>query len=328
MGTILITGGAGFIGAYVVQRLIKVHKVVIVDNLRKVGGVPYVHPKAEFINGNICDSNVYEQLDAYSFDAVYHLAAQSGGESAYDDIRYDIMTNSYGTALLVKYCKKRNIPRFIYTSTVAVYGSLVAEDAFTEESKIKPDAIYGVSKYSGELLIQQELSEYDGAFTIFRVFNTYGPGENLAYGKKGMASIYAAYLWRGEPICIKGSLDRIRDLTYIDDNVDILCQSLTNKSSFNRIYNLSSGVKTTVAELVSCMIDVFEKPSDYKVVEAAGTPGDSFSTHANIDRLKNDFNWSPRYSLREGLKKYYAWIKQIPIQNDLQGYHPFDVSDA
>lgn len=321
--TILVTGGCGFIGAWLVNRLVRDYKVVIVDNLRSVGGISYINPQADFFEYDICDKNLYDELDKYNFDGIYHLAAQSAGESAYDDPKYDILTNSYGTWRLAKYCSDKKIKRFIYTSTVAVYGSS-NDSGFSETSPIAPDSIYGVSKFSGELFVRQILGKANIDYTIFRLFNTYGPGENLNFTKKGMVSIYASYVWRNEPVVVKGSLLRSRDFTYIDDTVDILTRAYENKKSFNSTYNLSSGNRMIIKDLLKEIFEASGRNHDYKVVEKESTPGDSFSTHAVIDKLKNDFNWIPKYSIQEGLVKYFEWINSVPVSDDISKYHPLN----
>ncbi len=278
------------------------------------------------LNFDICDINLYDELDKYKFEAIYHLAAQSAGEPAYDDPKYDIVTNSYGTCLLAKYCAEKGIGRFVYTSTVAVYGTS-GKEGFIESDLKKPDSIYGVSKYSGELFIQQFFRNSSTNYTIFRVFNTYGPGENLNYSKKGMLSIYASYLWKDEPINVKGSLERYRDFLYIDDNIDILFKSLNNSQSFNKVYNLSSGQKIIIKDLIRNMIKVFGKNLDYPVNELPPTKGDSFGTHGNIDKLKKDFKWQPKYSIQDGLQNYFTWINKVPVIDNLAGFHPFEMEE-
>lgn len=94
MNHVLVTGGAGFIGAYLVKKLIDMKiRVTIVDNLQDVGGISYVHPEANFIDADICDLSLYRHLGNLNFDTVYHLAAQSAGEPAYDNPKFDILTN-------------------------------------------------------------------------------------------------------------------------------------------------------------------------------------------------------------------------------------------
>ncbi len=307
-----------------VEKLVKDFRVVIVDTLKSVGGISYVNPKAIFLNYDICDNALYKELDKYKFEAIYHLAAQSAGEPAYNDPKYDILTNSYGTFLLAKYCLEKGIKRFIYTSTVAVYGSSGGK-GFTESDSIKPDSIYGVSKYSGELFIRQLLNNSNSKYTIFRVFNTYGPGENLNYTKKGMLSIYASYIWKNEAIVVKGSLKRYRDFLYIDDNIDVLYNSLRNKKSFDEIYNLSTGKKIVIEDLIELMLKVAGKNKNYTINEVLDTPGDSFGTHASIDKLSSDFDWTPKYSLTEGINKYFEWIYKLPQKDNLTGYHPLEI---
>lgn len=294
--------------------------------MKSVGGISYVNPKVIFLNYDICDNALYEELDKYKFEAIYHLAAQSAGEPAYNDPKYDILTNSYGTFLLAKYCLEKEIKRFIYTSTVAVYGSSDG-NRVTESDSIKPDSIYGVSKYSGELFVQQFLNNSNTKYTIFRVFNTYGPGENINFVKKGMLSIYASYIWRNKPIIVKGSLKRYRNFLFIDDNINVLYNSLQNKKSYNQIYNLSSGEKIVIEDLIRIMLKVAGKNKNYTINEALGTPGDSFGTHASIDKLSSDFDWTPKYSLTEGIYKYFEWIYKLPLKDNLTGYHPLEMAE-
>ena len=326
MKHVLVTGGAGFIGAYLVKKLIDMKvRVTIVDNLREVGGILYVHPKANFINADICDTSLYLQLKKLNIDTIYHLAAQSAGEPSYDDPKFDILTNSYGTYLIAKFCKDNDINRLIYTSTVAVYGNNT-NGILDENSKINPDSIYGVSKFSGEMFIKQTLHNCRTKYTIFRVFNTYGPGENLNFQKKGMVSIYIGFLWKNQSICVKGSLDRYRDLIFIDDNVDALISCHEKPISFGEVYNLSSGKKTFVKDLIKSILIAFNLPLDYHVVKLPSTPGDSFGFHSNPDKIKTHLNWNPKIELSDGLKEYSKWVKAIPVTDKLVNYHPFLMS--
>jgi UDP-glucose 4-epimerase len=325
MKHVLVTGGAGFIGAYLVKKLIETNiKVTIVDNLKDVGGISFVHPKANFINSDICDVSLYDKLKRLNIDTVYHLAAQSAGEPSYDDPKSDVLINSYGTYLISKFCKDNEINRLIYTSTVAVYGN-AKEEIIDEKTNINPDSIYGVSKYGGELFIRQMLKNSHTKFTIFRVFNTYGPGENLNFQKKGMVSIYIGFIWKKDPIYVKGSLERFRDFTYIDDNVDALIACHSKKITFGEVYNLSSGKKTLVKDLVKIILNAFNLPQDYKVIELPNTPGDSFGFHSNPDKIKKHLGWEPKINLNDGLKKYCNWVRSVPITEKLDLFHPFRI---
>ena len=326
MRHVLVTGGAGFIGAYLVKRLIDSGRnVVIVDTLRDVGGISYVHPEADFLNKDICDSALYEKLNDYNFDSVFHLAAQSAGEPSYDDPKYDSLTNSYGTLMLARYCKNMKISKLVYASTVAVYGNN-SNGIINEESPINPDSIYGVSKYAGEMYVKQTLAQSDVDYTILRVFNTYGPGENLNFTKKGMVSIYISYVWKSLPIEIKGSLERYRDFTYIKDTVEAFLLAEKTEIAKGNTYNISSGVKTTVSDLIQNILTSFGKDPSYPIIELEGTPGDSFGYHSDISKIKKDLNWKPRTSLKEGLNSYASWVKSLGKEKKLDSFHPFKLS--
>ncbi len=320
---ILVTGGVGFIGAHLVNELIKKkNKVLFVDNLKTIGGIPYINPKGEFIKGDILNEKILKKIETWKPDIIFHLAAQSGGESAYDNPKYDFMSNGYGTYLLSKLAKKIQAKHFIYTSSVAVYGTKKKENKMNEKSKINPDSIYGISKYTGEMFINQILGETKIKTTIFRIFNTYGSGEDLNYLKKGMVSIYSSYVWRNKPIIVKGSLKRFRNYQYIGDVVKILVNSINNtKLNKNEIFNLTTGKVTKVNELLHLIMKVSGK--NLKIIQKKGTQGDSFGFDASNKYLKSKFKNVKFTSLKKGLELYFEWINKIPLKKSLRNYHPF-----
>jgi len=323
MKKILVTGGAGFIGAHLVHKLLKKNfKVMVVDSLKTIGGIPFINPKSYFIKGDILDEKILSKIKKWKPQIIYHLAAQSGGESAYDDPKFDYLTNGYGTFLLCNLAKKIKVKHFIYSSSVAVYGSN-NNSKINEKSKIQPDSIYGISKYVGEMFIKQVLYKSKIKSTIFRIFNTYGPGEDLNFLKKGMVSIYSSYVWRNKPVIVKGSLKRFRNYQYIDDVVDILTESLFNKNlKKNEIFNLTTGKAVTVKKLIKTILKVNNK-TNYKVIEKKrGTPGDSFGFDASNNYIKKKFNNFIFTDLNTGLVKYFKWINTIPKVKNLNNFHP------
>lgn len=323
MRYILVTGGAGFIGSYVVEGLIKKgYKVLIVDDFKKGSALFYVNPKAEFIKRDITDPFLFQILDRYEIEGVYHLAAQTSTESSFMDPSSDIHINSYGTWLIANYCKNRNIKRLIYSSTSAVYGD-GCEEIVDEKTDPKPNSIYGVSKYSGELFIKQLFKNSESKYTIFRFANIYGPGENLNYMGKGMAGIFSSFIWKKEPIIVKGSLERFRDFLFIEDTAEALIKAYDCENAHNQVYVLSSGKKVFLKELIKEIIKVSGNPEDYPVVISTGTIGDTHGFHADISKVKRDLEWEPRHSLSEGLKKFFEWINEVPILEDITKYHPF-----
>lgn len=324
MKKILVTGGAGFIGAHLVDKLIKKkYKVLIVDSLKTIGGIPFIHPNSLFLKGDILDTKILKKIKKWKPQAIYHLAAQSGGESAYDNPKFDYLSNGYGTYQLAKLAKELKVKHFIYSSSVAVYGSL-RKKKITESSSINPDSIYGISKYVGEMFIKQILYKTKTKTTIFRVFNTFGPGENLNFLKKGMVSIYCSYVWRNKPIIVKGSLNRIRNYQYIDDVVNILFLSLKNKKlKNNEILNLTTGKAVKVKELINKILRN-EKKIGHKIISKDNTPGDSFGFDASNKLLKRKFNNYKFVTLEDGIKNYFKWINLVPKVKNLKNFHPLN----
>ena len=323
MSKILITGGAGFIGAHLANILKKNNKIMIVDNLENKGGIPYIDRTNVFIKGNILDNKILKKIEKWKPNIIYHLAAQSGGEGAYDDPKKDFNTNGYGTYLLAKLAKKINCKYFIYASSVAVYGT--NNKKLTESSKINPDSIYGISKYAGEMFVEQILKKTNMKVRIFRIFNTYGPGENLENLKKGMVSIYCNFIWRKKPLIVKGPLNRYRNFTYVFDCVNILSKSINNnKLKKFEILNLSHGKKIIVKNLIKTILKV-NNLKKWKIINQKSTPGDSFGTTALNKNLKIKFNNYKFINLEEGLKKYFEWINLINKKKILSS-HPYKLN--
>ena len=324
MTKILITGGAGFIGAHLTNKLSKNKKniLMVVDLLRSKGGISYLNPQCKFLNGDITNRNILNKIEKWKPDIIYHLAAQSGSEGAYDNPKNDLMTNAYGTYLLANIAKRIKCKKFIYTSTVAVYGSNKKE--ISEKTDIKPDSIYGVSKYAGELFLRQVLIKTRVKTIIFRVFNTYGPGENLKNLKKGMVSIFCSYVWQKKPIVVKGSLQRFRNFTYIDDCANILAKTIKNKNLKTfEIINLTSEKKISAQNLIKNIFKV-KNLKNYKIKILKDTPGDSFGLHSNNKYLKKKFPKFKFNNLDDGLKKYFIWIDSLPLKKNLKNFHPFN----
>jgi len=322
MARILITGGTGFIGAHLTDKLIsKKHKVLVVDNLKSLGGIHYVNKRGKFIKGDIKKNSVIKKIKKWRPDIIYHLAAQSAGESAYDDPQSDLLNNAYGTYLLAELARSIKVKLFIYASTVAVYGS--NENLISENTKIQPDSIYGVSKFTGEMYIRQLLEKSSTKYIIFRIFNTYGPGENLNFLKKGIVSIYSSYVWRHKPIVVKGSLYRFRDLTYIEDCINILVKAVAFKLKKNEIFNLSSGKTYLVKKIIKTILKV-NNLKRYKILVKKGTLGDSFGFHTSNEKLKRVFKYRRFFSLEEGLRKYFKWINSLPKNKIIKNHHPLN----
>lgn len=303
----LVTGVAGFIGSSLAKKLIALgNDIVGVDNLSS-GKIENIPLGVEFYDVDINDNKRLREINLSKVDAVLHLASQSSGEISYDNPQYDLNTNAIGTFNLLKLCVKNNITRFIYTSTVGVYG-IHKELPTLESDQTLPISYYGISKLAGEHYARSFMDKLD--ITILRLTNTYGPGQDINNVRQGMVSIYLAYLLRNKEIHIKGSADRYRDHIFIDDVVDIFIDSLSNKKSIGNTYNLSTGQKTTIAELISKLLYHWGDEK-HPVKYEGNTPGDIFGIYLDNSSLKKDFDKKEFVSLDQGLSKFINWSKNL-----------------
>ena len=304
--TYLVSGGAGFIGSRMVARLLADgHDVLVVDNLL-TGRRANVPAGAEILELDIGAPDAIQQLPPDPVDAVLHLAAQSSGEISFERPDYDILTNALGTLNLLRWCQVTGTQRFLYASSMSVYGD-VDDAPIAEDHCPQPKSFYGITKLAGEHYVTG-FSRDGLQTTTFRLFNVYGPGQDLQNMKQGMVSIYLSFVLREEPVLVRGSAERFRDLIYVDDVVSAWMDALHNPATYGRTYNLGTGTKTHVHELVRRIIEAFGKtPETYPVQYANGTPGDQFGIWADIRRISSELQWSPQISLPEGLCAMVEW---------------------
>ena len=307
--TFLVTGGAGFIGSCLARRLVaEGHNVVIVDNLF-TGARANLPPEAVFIEGDVGHADTIARLPVRSYDAVCHLAAQSSGAVSMEQPVYDINTNAVSTLLLIRWCQERGVRRFVYASSMAVYGN-PSSSPVSEDAPLAPVSYYGVSKLASEHLLR--VAAHGGlSVTMFRMFNVYGPGQNLANLRQGMASIYLAYLLAKKEVPVTGSLDRFRDFVYIDDVIDAWIAVLFQPSAPSAVYNLGSGGPTTVRTLLAELIAACGLPADYPIRECPALPGDQFGLFSDRTRAATEIGWRAKTPLATGLPRMVAWARRM-----------------
>ena len=188
MKTYLVTGAAGFIGAAIAKRLIQSgHRVVSIDNM-STGFRDSIPEGVEMIEGACHDPKVIEEVSKHKYDCVMHVAGQSSGEISFDDPVYDLQTNCQSTLQLLKMCMDQGCNNFIYASTMSVYGDKDIQPV-GEQVSLTPKSFYAVGKIASENYLRN-YSKLGIRSTALRLFNVYGPGQNLSNLRQGMAVSY------------------------------------------------------------------------------------------------------------------------------------------
>ena len=300
----LITGGAGFIGSRLVKYLSnRKVTIYIIDDLStgQRSNIIKLKKNVKFIKGDCSNLKILNKLKKIKFDTIFHIAGQSSGEISFDSPINDLNRNLISTIRLAEFSIKQKVRKFVYASSMSVYGDLTKHKPQAyENSKCNPLSFYGQSKLSSENYLKI-FSKLGLNVTILRLFNVYGPNQNLKNLRQGMISIYLGQLLKSNTIIIKGSLKRFRDFIYIDDVVKIFDISSKKKIAKNKIYNVSTGQKTTVKEIISHISKITKKK--IKIIVKKSTPGDQFGIYSKPYFLKKDFGIKNFTLLKDGIAK-------------------------
>ncbi len=305
----LVTGAAGFIGAAVAERLLAGgHTVVTIDNL-STGYMERIPKGAVFVQGDVADKKALSQMDNETFDAIIHIAGQSSGEISFENPVYDLQTNTQSTLLLLDLARRIGCKKFIYASTMSVYGDHQPPQC-KENAENLPKSFYAVGKIASEHYMRIYAEQFGIACTALRLFNTYGIGQNLRNLKQGMASIYLAMAINDHRIVVKGSKDRFRDFVYIDDVVEAIVKSLDRMENYD-VFNVCTGKATTVETVVKTICDFL--PYEVQVEYTEGTPGDQFGIFGDNEKIQRAMGWSPKVEFRDGMKRMVEWAVKAAI---------------
>ena len=188
---------------------------------------------------------------------------------------------------------------------MSVYGNQPDGPVFEEDETI-PESFYAVGKLASERYMKI-FSNYGISCTSLRLFNVYGPGQNMENMKQGMVSIFLSQALRQKKIHVKGSKDRFRDMVYIDDVVEAFKIAFHINASKFRIYNVCSGVKTSVEEVIRLI--QLNLPYQISIIYKGSTPGDIHGIYGSCDKIKKELLWNPKTSFKDGLIKMIKYNK-------------------
>ena len=294
---ILVTGGCGFIGSHIVDRLLgEGKKVVVLDDLSS-GVLSNLNQKAIFYQGDVGDKIFVDKIfKQHQFSCVIHQATRINNNTLYEEPSYDFHCSVSSTIVLAENCIRHNVDKLIFASSVAVYGR-TADLPATEDSPILPVSPYGISKYCAESYLRYFSVNCGLKYQILRYVNVYGPRQPI-YGEVGEVAIYTDRIVKDENPVIFGDGEHQRDYIYVSDIVGFTLHAITmDKSS---IFNVGRGIPVTVNELFSLF-----KKYDINYKEAVRKP----ERYGKIGSLFCDISsalatgWRWKVGLEEGIEK-------------------------
>jgi UDP-glucuronate 4-epimerase len=315
MKNLLITGGAGFIGSHLVDRLLatEVERITVVDDFN------------DFYNPSIKRDNIREHLNdprysineidirnrsaleqifkSNNFDCVVHLAARAGVRPSLSEPQLYTETNINGTVNLLELARHHNIKQFVFGSSSSVYG-INAKVPFSEDDPIRqPISPYAATKGAGELLCHTYSHLYGMRCVCLRFFTVYGPRQrpDLAIHK------FAKLITQGKPIPVFGDGKTRRDYTYVDDIINGVTAAIDYDQSNYEVINLGESRTVELNELISLL----EKELDTHAIidRQAPQPGDVPQTFADISKARTLLGYQPKTQIEEGLHRFIEWFR-------------------
>ncbi len=298
MSTILVTGVAGFIGSEIAKKLLLLsHEVYGIDDLSN-GYKKNIPQGVNFIEADISKSSSLKKIPK-GIDVIFHLSGQSSGEVSFEDPIQDLKKNTHSTLNLISFIKENNVQKIIYASSMSVYGN-VEDSPIKEDHPLIPLSCYGVGKLSSENYLRIMLPKTN--VVVMRMFNVYGPGQDLKNLKQGMVSIYLSQAIETGTIEVKGSLDRWRDFIFIDDVVSAWVKALNTNLIGHSVFNLGSGKKTYVKELIN---EIKKNFQSIDISISSETLGDQKGIFSDNSTIKESLGIKTFTSLEDGIKKFY-----------------------
>lgn len=307
--SVIVTGGAGFIGSELVRQLAAAgERVVVVDNL--------VNGKRENVADVLSASVSLQTIDVRDIDAlrpllaeakaVYHLACLGVRHSVHSpQENHDV--NATATLRMLAAARELAVPRFVYVSSSEVYGT-ARWAPMTEEHPTFPHTVYGASKLAGECYTRAYHDTYGYATTVVRPFNTFGP---RSHHEGDSGEVIPKFLLRtlaGRPMVIFGDGTQTRDFTYVSDSARGIILAGTSEAAIGRTINLGKGSEVTVNELAKTVARVAGRP-DAEIVHDDPRPGDVLRLYADMSQAKQLLGYEPGITLEDGLVQLLAWYR-------------------
>ena len=303
---ILVTGGAGFIGSHIVDRLVQEgYGVVVADNLA-TGKRRNINRAANFYRADIRSRWLERVFRRERPAIVCHHAAQMDVRRSVQDPMFDAETNILGTLNVLRYAIKYGVRKFIFASSGgAVYGE-PEKLPVSESHPTRPMSPYGISKAVGDEYLRYFYDADGREYGSLRYANVFGPRQD-PYGEAGVVAIFTQKMLQGEQPIINGNGRQTRDFVYVDDVVEANIAALGKEA--HGIYNVGTGQETTINELFSLLAG-FINPS-VREVHGPAKKGEQLKIALDSSRIHRELDWEPKVSLKDGLARTVDYYRQL-----------------
>jgi UDP-glucose 4-epimerase len=313
---VLVTGGAGFIGAHVARHLVDAgHEVIVLDDLS--GGYEENVPAgATFVAGSSADPELVEELfREHGFSHVFHLAAYAAEGLSHFIRRFNYTNNVLGSVNVVNAAiRAETVERFVFASSIAVYGP--AQTPMSEDVVPEPEDPYGIAKYAVELDLAAAQRMFGLDYTIFRPHNVYGELQNLADPYRNVIGIFMNQVMSGKPMTVFGDGLQTRAFTHIDDAAPVIARSIDVPAARNEVFNVGAETPHTVLDLARAVARAFDVTEpEIEFLPARQEVVHAFSDHAKLHRV---FGQEQAVPLEEGLRRMAEWAQEAGVREPVR----------
>ncbi|MDH5570223.1 MAG: SDR family oxidoreductase [Gammaproteobacteria bacterium] len=298
----LVTGGAGFIGSHIVERLLADgHSVVVIDDFStgKRENLPVNHEQLDIVE---CDITDFDKLNAHmeSVDWVFHKAAVASVPKTINDPVGSQAVNYLGTLHVLESARQNNIKRVVFASSAALYGD---EPTLPKVETMMPVVLspYAVDKLASEYACGMYSKLYGVETVCLRYFNVYGPRQDPSSPYSGVISIFSDKLNQGIVPVIYGDGEQTRDFVFVKDVVEANMQAIAIESVAGQIFNIATSNQTSLNELLNILCEIKSVP--FAVEYEAVRQGDIQYSYANIEKATKVLQWNPVKCLKDGLRE-------------------------
>lgn len=308
---VLVTGGAGFIGAHVARRLLDAgYEVIVLDDLS--GGMRANIPEeAVFIEGSVLDSALLDEIfHDHGIRYVYHLAAYAAEGLSHFIRVFNYRNNVVGSVTVINAAVRHKVERLVFTSSIAVYGS--NQVPMHEALDPRPEDPYGIAKFAVEMDLAAAHKLFGLRYTIFRPHNVYGEYQNLNDPYRNVIGIFMRQILQGKPLTIFGDGEQSRAFSYVDDAVQPMIECLGLPETAGEVFNVGSDISFTVNQLAAAVMRSMGAEARIVRLDAREEVVHAFADHSKIQQYIGGL--PDPVTLEDGLGRMAAWAKKQELR--------------